>query len=116
MKEAAQDMSAPRQSSWAILKKVARYLRYRPRLVLNFDYHPGGEGLMGYSDSDYAGCVATRKSTSGGCIMAGRALLKSWSKQQKVVALSSAEAETYALVATACEVLGLQACGRDLGI
>ena len=48
--------------------------------------------------------------------MAGRSLLKSWSKRQKVVALSSAEAETYALVATACEVLGLQACARDLGV
>ena len=28
----------------------------------------------------------------------------------------SAEAETYALVAAACEVLGLQACARDLGM
>ena len=31
-KEAARDMSVPRQSSWAILKKMARYLRHRPRL------------------------------------------------------------------------------------
>lgn len=84
--------------------------------MINFDYHPEGEGLAGYSDSDYAGCVQTRKSTSGGCIMAGRSLLNSWSKQQKVVALSSGEVETYALVATACDVLGLQACARDLGI
>ena len=33
-----------------------------------------------------------------------------------MVVLSSAEAETYALVATACETLGLQARARDLGI
>ena len=95
---------------------IARYLRYRPRLVLKYDYHPEGEGLTGYSDSDYAGCVATRRSTSGGCIMTGRSLLKSWCRQQKVVALSSAEAETYALVAASCDVLGLQARARDLGI
>ena len=116
VKEAARDMSAPRRSSWSLLKKLARYLRHRPRLVLKYDYHAEQARLTGYSDSDYAGCVKTRKSTSGGCIMAGGSLLKSWSKQQKVVALSSAEAETYALVATACEVLGLQACAKDLGI
>ena len=116
VKEAARDMSVPRRSSWGIVKKLARYLRYRPRPVLKYDYHPEEARLTGYSDSDYAGCVRTRRSTSGGCIMAGGCILKSWSKQQKVVALSSAEAETYALVATACEVLGLQACARDLGI
>ena len=42
VKVAAKDMSAPRQSSWAIVKKVARYFRHRPRLVLRNDYHPGG--------------------------------------------------------------------------
>ena len=116
VKEAARGMSAPHQSHWAILKKIARYLRYRPRLILKYDYRPEGEGLTGYSDSDYAGCVATRRSASGGCIMTGRSLLKSWSKQQQEVALSSAEAETYALVTASCEVLGLQACARDLGM
>ena len=84
--------------------------------MIHFDYHPAEEGLSGFSDSDYAGCVETRKSTSGGCIMAGQTLLKPWGKQQKVVALSSGEAETYALVATASKKLGLQACARDLGI
>ena len=72
--------------------------------------------MQTYSDSDYAGCVLTRRSTSGGCMMVGRHLLKSWSKQQRVVALSSAEAETYALVTASCETLGLQSCAKDLGI
>ena len=75
------ELGEPRQSSLAIPKKVAQYLKYRPRLVINFDYHPEGEGLSAFSDSNYAGCVASMNSTSGGCIMAGRALLKSWSKQ-----------------------------------
>ena len=47
--------------------------------------------------------------------MVGRHLLKSWSKQ-RVVALTSAEAETYALVTASCETLGLQACAADLGM
>ena len=48
--------------------------------------------------------------------MIGRHLIKSYSKQQKVIALSSAEAETYALVLASCETLGMKAYGLDLGI
>ena len=33
-----------------------------------------------YSDTGWAGCVRTRKSTSGGCLMIGGHLIKSWSK------------------------------------
>ena len=42
--------------------------------------------------------------------------LKSYSRQQRTIALSSAEAELYALVAASAEGLGLCAYGRDLGI
>ena len=48
--------------------------------------------------------------------MAGRHIIKSWSRQQKTIALSSAEAETYGMVACSAELLGLQACARDLGV
>ena len=48
--------------------------------------------------------------------MVGKHLVKSFSKQQKVVALSSAEAETYALVLASCETLGIQTYAADLGI
>ena len=47
--------------------------------------------------------------------MIGRHLIKSFSRQQKVIALSSAEAELYACTATSAEILGVQACSRDLG-
>ena len=49
------------------------------------------------TDSDWAGDPRTRQSTSAGCIMWG-GCVKDWSKQQKVVARSSAEAEFYAMV------------------
>ena len=48
--------------------------------------------------------------------MVGRHLIKSWSRQQRVIALSSAEAETYGMVACSAELLGVQACARDLGM
>ena len=41
--------------------------------------------------------------------------MKSWSTMQAVVAMSSAEAELYALVKTAGEALGVKALLEDLG-
>ena len=43
-------------------------------------------------------------------------MVKSYSRQQKTVALSSAEAELHAMVAASSETLGLLALCRDLGI
>ena len=41
---------------------------------------------------------------------------KTYSKQQKLVALSSAEAELYAMVAASAESMAIQAYAADLGI
>ena len=41
--------------------------------------------------------------------------IKSWSSNQTVIALSSAEAELYALLKGASQVLGLMSMGNDLG-
>ena len=49
--------------------------------------------LVGYSDSDYAGCKVERKSTLGTCQLLERSLVSWSSKKQNSVALSTAEAE-----------------------
>lgn len=48
--------------------------------------------------------------------MWGHHLIKSWSSTQSVVALSSAEAELYALLKTACQALGVASLASDFGI
>ena len=48
--------------------------------------------------------------------MIGRHLLKTFSRQQNTIALSSAEAELYGMTACSCELLGMQACANDLVI
>ena len=53
---------------------------------------------------------------AGVCVCVGRHLIRTWSKHQKVTALSSAEAELYAVVTGSCEGLGIKAYGDDLGI
>ena len=68
-----------------------------------------------YSDSDHAGCIKTRKSTSGVCIFYGKHLIRSGSTTQGVIALSSGEAEFYAMVKGTSAGLGIEALLRDLG-
>jgi hypothetical protein len=53
----------------------------------------GNHRLIGYSDSDYAGDVDDRKSTSGMLYCLGESPITWNSGKQKVVALSSCEAE-----------------------
>ena len=43
-------------------------------------------------------------------------MISSWSRQQQVVALSSAEAELYSMVAASAECLALIAYAKDLGM
>ena len=69
-----------------------------------------------YSDADWGGDKATRRSVSAGVVMKGGHCLKVWTKQQQVVSLSSAASELYAAVKAASEGLGIQSVAQDLGI
>ena len=92
VKECCRGMAAPEVRHWNMLKRLARYLLGRPRMVWEYRWQ-GNEHVKGYSDSDWAGCKRTARSTSGGVIMRGDHHIKSWSVTQKRVTLSSAEAE-----------------------
>ena len=61
------------------------------------------------TDSDWAGCICTARSTSGGVVTIGEHAIKTYCRQQKAIALSSAEAELYAMVAASAEALAVQA-------
>ena len=68
-----------------------------------------------FTDSDWAGCTEIGRSTSGGVLMRGGHVLKSWSSTQKCVTLSSGEAELVAAVRGASEGIGMTRLGDDWG-
>ncbi|KAK2980299.1 hypothetical protein RJ640_024131 [Escallonia rubra] len=72
--------------------------------------------LVGFSDSDYAGCLVDRKSTSGTCQFLGDALVSWHSKKQTSVALSTAEAEYVAAGSCCAQVLWMRQTLRDFGV
>ncbi len=84
-------------------------------MITKFMYQEESE-LTVTTDTDFAGCGKTRKSTSGGVLMLGSHLLKSWSSTQAVIALSSGEAEYYGMVKGASVALGCKAMLSEIGV
>ena len=115
VKGAAKRMSAPNAPDMQLLKRLGRYLKGAPGAVQLFVWQEQPAELVAYVDSDWAGDKAGRKSTSGGMVFRGRHLIKSWSSNQQVIALSSGEAELYAITKGAAQVLGMVSMGQDFG-
>ena len=109
-------MQCPKISSMRLLRRIGRYLVGRPRIVMKFGWQPLPTMVTAYSDSDWAGCAKTARSTSGGLICYDAHVLKSWSRQQRRIVLSSAEAELHAAVAASSEALGIISLLHDLGV
>ena len=115
-KELCRFMSNPKERDWCRLKRVIRYLKGHARVIINYEYQRRITSVDVWTDSNYAGCRVTRKSTSGGVVMLGKHMIKSWSITQSVISLSSGEAEYYAMVKGGTVGLGISAMLRELGI
>ena len=108
-------MPSPTMGAMKKLKRLGRYLAGNGRLTTGYDWQGEESEVTGYSDSDWAGCRATGKSTSGGALMIGSHLSKAWSRTPNHVTLSSAEAEHLAMVKRTSESTGITAMMRDWG-
>ena len=93
-----------------------RYLRHRPRLVYNYLFQDPVNELKVFVDTDFAGDLETRRSTSGGAIFRGSHLLYHWSQTQTTVALSSAEAELSGICKGSSKAIGMRSTLRELGL
>ena len=107
VKELARNMASPTKGNWAQLKRLGRYLKSRPRMQQVFQWQIAPKVLKAFSDADWEGCREICKSTIGGCVMLGSHTIKTWSKTQTLVALSSGEGELYASLKASAEALGL---------
>ena len=97
--------------------KCIRFLLKYPRCIQSFERQEiVPKPITCYSDSNFAGCLQSRKSTSSCKIFHGKHLLKCTSTTQAVVSLSSAEAEFYAAVKAASSGNGSVSMMRDVGV
>jgi hypothetical protein len=114
-KELCMRMAKPKKADWRRAKRLARYLIKNGVTDLWYENQEEQKTLVCYSDSDWAGCLESRKSTSGGLIAHGTHCIQTWSVTQKSVALSSGEAEFYSAIEAGSRALGLQSVAEGLG-
>ena len=126
VKNLARRMQQPRVFDQMKLKRLARYLKGKPRVVLRYRPQraptilrlevPKPKELEMYVDSDNAGDKESRRSTVGQVAFLGEHAVKHLCKLLQVIGLSSGENEYYAISAGACTGLGLQSLLADWGI
>ena len=115
-KETARGMANPTVGDVVNLKRVIRYLSTVPVFSIYYNFQDPPTEITGYSDSDWAGCTRTRKSTSGGAIMLGKHLVHHYSSTQATIALSSGEAELNAATKCTSECIGIKSLLKDLSL
>jgi hypothetical protein len=109
----AQKSMSPTVNNWTALKRVLRYVS--GTIHYRLKYSGNNATVIGYSDADWAGCVDTRRSTSGYVFTFAGAAISWRSNKQPVVALSSTEAEYIAGTLATQEAVYLKFLFRDLG-
>lgn len=110
-----QYMQTPRTEHWEAAIHVIRYLKGSI-----------GQGIMlraaspihvtGWSDSDWAGCSASRRSVTGWIAQIGTSIVSWKSQKQDTVSLSSTEAEYRAMTEILKELLWIKGLLLDFGI
>ena len=109
-------MAEPTTADVEALKRCIRFFLKYPRCIQSFERQEiVPKQITCYSDSNFAGCLQSRKSTSSCKIFYGKHLLKSTSTTQAVVSLSSAEPKFYEAVKAAAARIGGVSMMRDLG-
>ena len=96
----------PGNVHWQAVKRILRFLNGNKNFGITYTKEDGVR-IVAYSDSDWAGDVDGRRSRTGYVVYISGGAVAWMSKSQKVVALSSCEAELYALCECMKEILWL---------
>jgi Reverse transcriptase (RNA-dependent DNA polymerase) len=110
----ARFMAHPLVAHWEAAKDVVRYIKGTSAMGVTFKGQ--GNTLVGYCDADYAGCVDTRKSTSGYVYLLNGGAVSWSSRMQPTVAVSTCEAEYMASAACVKEGLWFRKLMMDFSL
>jgi hypothetical protein len=100
-------MESPQNSHWQVGKRILRYIAGTTGYGILYS-KANNFGLIGYTDSDFAGSIDDRKSTFRYIFHLGSGAVSWASKKQPIVTISSAEAEYVAATSTACQAVWMR--------
>ena len=106
-------MSDPSKDHLAAAKRILRYIKGTKSYGIMYESENDSR-LTGYTDSDWAGSIDDRRSTSGYLFQLGSKSISWSSRKQATVALSSSEAEYISATSAACEAVWLRRILKDL--
>ena len=109
----SQFMARPNEEHLQCAQRVLRYVSGTTDRGLLYRAGTAAQ-LVGYTDADWAGNVADRRSTSGYAFSLGSAVVAWSSKKQPTVALSSTEAKYRGAAVATCEAIWLKRLLKDL--
>ena len=112
----ARHMANPSHAHMAQAFRVLDYLAHTKHDGPTYTAPTNTATCVAYSDADWAGSPDDRRSTSGRVVMLNNAAFMWASCAQKAIALSTAEAEWYALCDAGKDCLWARKLLRDLGI
>lgn len=102
-------------SHWQAIKRIIRHLQGTANFGICFSANSSAFQLLGYSDADYASDKGTRRSTSGYVFLLASEPITWSSERQKMVTLSTTEAEYVAATSATKEVIWLRRLLKDFG-
>ena len=111
----SQYMSNPTVNHWAAVEQILCYLKGAPGRGILYKNH-GHTRIECFSDADWAGSKADRRSTTGFCVFVGGNLVSWKSKKQNVVSRSSAESEYRAMAQSICEIMWINQLLTEVGL
>ena len=110
-------MHNPGKGHWQAVKWILRYIQGTVDIGLKFEKDRNvGKHLVGYVDSDYAGDLDKRRSTTGYVFTIAGGPVSWRSTLQSTVALSTTEPEYMAVTEAFKEAIWLHGLVEDLGI
>jgi len=108
-------MANPTELHMLAAKRVLRYLKGTMELGVFYKRMNINE-LVAYTDSDYAGDIDDRRSTSGYVFLLSGGAVSWASKKQSVVTLSTTEAEYVAASSCACQCVWMRRVLENIGL
>ncbi|KAK9063254.1 hypothetical protein SSX86_017124 [Deinandra increscens subsp. villosa] len=106
-------MESPKLAHLKAVKQIIRYVKGTAGFGIKYE-RSNGQGLIGYSYSNHPVDNDDGKSTSGNIFFFNGSAVSWYSQKQKIVTLSSCEAEFVAANAAACQALWLSGLLKEI--